>query len=233
MPAAICICISCRGPRAVARWPVVGARRPHAGAVGRRLRAREPHRGRAQSAGSFPRLQVQRLALLFRAHARRLMALAPTAGRTEPRVVLLTPGPYNETYFEHAYLARYLGFTLVEGGGSDGARPSRLSSRPLSGARAGRRHLAPPRRRLLRSARAARAIVARRRRPGRGGARRQRDDRQRAGQRRARGHGVQAISAGAAAKNCWASRSACPMSRAGGAAAPTNCATSSTTSIVS
>ncbi len=30
--------------------------------------------------------------------------------------MLLTPGPYNETYFEHAYLARYLGFTLVEGG---------------------------------------------------------------------------------------------------------------------
>ena len=30
--------------------------------------------------------------------------------------MLLTPGPLNETYFEHAYLARYLGFTLVEGG---------------------------------------------------------------------------------------------------------------------
>jgi uncharacterized alpha-E superfamily protein len=29
--------------------------------------------------------------------------------------VLLTPGAYNETYFEHAYLARYLGHTLVEG----------------------------------------------------------------------------------------------------------------------
>ena len=30
--------------------------------------------------------------------------------------MLLTPGPYNETYFEHAFLARYLGYTLVEGG---------------------------------------------------------------------------------------------------------------------
>ena len=30
-------------------------------------------------------------------------------------VCLLTPGPLNETYFEHAYLARYLGFRLVEG----------------------------------------------------------------------------------------------------------------------
>ena len=29
--------------------------------------------------------------------------------------MLLTPGPYNETYFEHALLARYLGFALVEG----------------------------------------------------------------------------------------------------------------------
>ena len=38
------------------------------------------------------------------------------ADRDNPRIVLLTPGPYNETYFEHAYLARYLGFTLVEGG---------------------------------------------------------------------------------------------------------------------
>jgi uncharacterized circularly permuted ATP-grasp superfamily protein/uncharacterized alpha-E superfamily protein len=32
-----------------------------------------------------------------------------------PRVALLTPGPYSETYFEHAYLARYLGLPLVEG----------------------------------------------------------------------------------------------------------------------
>jgi uncharacterized circularly permuted ATP-grasp superfamily protein/uncharacterized alpha-E superfamily protein len=31
------------------------------------------------------------------------------------RVVLLTPGPYNETYFEHVYLARHLGIILVEG----------------------------------------------------------------------------------------------------------------------
>ena len=42
------------------------------------------------------------------------MAHSP-AGR-DARVVLLTPGPYSETYFEHVYLARYLGMTLVEGG---------------------------------------------------------------------------------------------------------------------
>ncbi|MEN9630915.1 MAG: hypothetical protein RJA10_4143, partial [Pseudomonadota bacterium] len=38
------------------------------------------------------------------------------AGGQTPRLVLLTPGPYSETYFEHAYLARYLGLPLVEGG---------------------------------------------------------------------------------------------------------------------
>ena len=32
-----------------------------------------------------------------------------------PLMVLLTPGPHNETYYEHAYLARYLGLLLVEG----------------------------------------------------------------------------------------------------------------------
>jgi uncharacterized circularly permuted ATP-grasp superfamily protein len=37
------------------------------------------------------------------------------SGDEQPHIVLLTPGPYNETYFEHAYLARYLGFPLVEG----------------------------------------------------------------------------------------------------------------------
>ena len=35
--------------------------------------------------------------------------------RDDSRVCVLTPGPLNETYFEHAYLARYLGFLLVEG----------------------------------------------------------------------------------------------------------------------
>jgi uncharacterized circularly permuted ATP-grasp superfamily protein len=31
------------------------------------------------------------------------------------RVGILTPGQHNETYFEHAYIARYLGFMLLEG----------------------------------------------------------------------------------------------------------------------
>ncbi|MEI8043800.1 MAG: circularly permuted type 2 ATP-grasp protein [Verrucomicrobiota bacterium] len=44
-----------------------------------------------------------------------LRRLAP-AGADNPAIALLTPGPRNESYFEHTYLARLLGFTLVEGG---------------------------------------------------------------------------------------------------------------------
>ena len=43
-----------------------------------------------------------------------MRALAPH-NRDNPRIVLLTPGPYHSTYFEQAYLAQYLGFTLVSG----------------------------------------------------------------------------------------------------------------------
>jgi uncharacterized alpha-E superfamily protein len=42
-------------------------------------------------------------------------ALRASSDRDEPRIGLLTPGIFSETYFEHATLARYLGFLLVEG----------------------------------------------------------------------------------------------------------------------
>lgn len=58
---------------------------------------------------------VHRVALFFRALRATLSALAPQR-REDPRIVLLTPGPGNETYFEHSYLANYLGFMLVQGG---------------------------------------------------------------------------------------------------------------------
>jgi uncharacterized circularly permuted ATP-grasp superfamily protein/uncharacterized alpha-E superfamily protein len=62
----------------------------------------------------FRDCKVDRLAPFFSALRDSLASLAPR-GRDQPRVVLLTPGAYNETYFEHAYLARYLGYSLVEG----------------------------------------------------------------------------------------------------------------------
>lgn len=63
---------------------------------------------------AFRQCNVHRLAAFFMTLRQTLVSLAP-ANRENPRVVLLTPGPYNETYFEHAYLARYLGYTLVQG----------------------------------------------------------------------------------------------------------------------
>lgn len=67
---------------------------------------------------AFKELRVQHLASSYRRLMDMLYKLSPggLAAPTPPRIVLLTPGPYNETYFEQTYLARYLGVTLVEGG---------------------------------------------------------------------------------------------------------------------
>ena len=62
----------------------------------------------------FRNLEVQHLASFFAAMRDSILRYAPR-GDGPQRVALLTPGPYNETYFEHALLARYLGFSLVEG----------------------------------------------------------------------------------------------------------------------
>ncbi|WP_034295408.1 circularly permuted type 2 ATP-grasp protein [Herbaspirillum sp. RV1423] len=59
-------------------------------------------------------MHVQPLLNYFHALHQCLTRLAPT-GSESPLVVLLTPGPYNETYSEHAFLAHTLGFPLVEG----------------------------------------------------------------------------------------------------------------------
>jgi uncharacterized circularly permuted ATP-grasp superfamily protein/uncharacterized alpha-E superfamily protein len=63
----------------------------------------------------FRNSHVRRLAHFFQSYRDALQRVVPH-NRENPRIVLLTPGPYNETYFEHAFLARYLGYTLVEGG---------------------------------------------------------------------------------------------------------------------
>ncbi len=62
----------------------------------------------------FSENRVHRFAGFFRDVRAALTRLSPhSAG--EARVVVLTPGPHNETYFEQTYLARYLGYMLVEG----------------------------------------------------------------------------------------------------------------------
>ena len=68
---------------------------------------------------AFRAMKVRRLAASYKALVDAMKSACPKLDGdhacTEKRIVLLTPGPYNETYFEHAYLARYLGLTLVEG----------------------------------------------------------------------------------------------------------------------
>src|ERR1700726_995064 len=60
----------------------------------------------------YKSMNVERVAPFFEAFRD---ALRAGADRDEPRIGLLTPGQFSETYFEHATLARYLGFLLVEG----------------------------------------------------------------------------------------------------------------------
>lgn len=67
----------------------------------------------AQFPRAFQTLRVQRLAGTYRALMDSMKTMSPAGA--DAHLVLLTPGPYNETYFEHAYLARYLGLSLVQG----------------------------------------------------------------------------------------------------------------------
>ena len=60
----------------------------------------------------YRNLHVLRHAPFFQAMQAELTRLNR---QDDSRICVLTPGPMNETYFEHAYLARYLGFLLVEG----------------------------------------------------------------------------------------------------------------------
>ncbi|OCW57150.1 circularly permuted type 2 ATP-grasp protein [Hoeflea olei] len=97
-----------RGPDG--RWWVLGDRTQAPSGAGYALE------NRVASTRSFPGLyadsNIERLAGFFRAFRDGLDALRQDAGS---RVGILTPGPMNETYFEHAYIARYLGMMLLEG----------------------------------------------------------------------------------------------------------------------
>ena len=82
---------------------------------------------------AFHALHVHALSPFFHELRQMLFAGAPSNGDA-PHVVVLTPGPYNETYFEHAYLARQLGFPLVEGGDLT-VRDDRVFLKTVSGLR--------------------------------------------------------------------------------------------------
>jgi len=64
--------------------------------------------------GVFDQYQIRQLARFYDMKRASLLALAGDQ-RANPSVVLLSPGPHNETYFEHSFLAGQWGFALVEG----------------------------------------------------------------------------------------------------------------------
>ena len=69
-----------------------------------------------QFSQAYRELGVQHLSNGFRLLLATLEKHARAVAKGDtPRIVLLTPGPFSETYFEHAYLARWLGIPLVEG----------------------------------------------------------------------------------------------------------------------
>ena len=98
-----------RGPDG--RWWVLGDRTQAPSGAGFALE------NRVASTKAFPdisgAMKVERLAGFFHRFRNSLYALA---GPDSTRIGLLTPGPHNETYYEQAYLARYLGLLLLEGG---------------------------------------------------------------------------------------------------------------------
>lgn len=97
-----------RGPDG--RWRVLrdrtGAPSGHGYALENRLAMRQ------SVPDIYRNLRVARHAPFFQALQAELAGLIR---QDDARVGVLTPGPLNETYFEHAYIARYLGFLLVEG----------------------------------------------------------------------------------------------------------------------
>lgn len=100
-----------RGPDG--RWWVTADRTQAASGAGYALENRH------LISRSFPELyrdlRVEYIAGYFRTLLETLARQAPVEGNEKPLVVLLTPGRFNESYFEHLYLARQLGYPLVEG----------------------------------------------------------------------------------------------------------------------
>ncbi|CAN7394221.1 circularly permuted type 2 ATP-grasp protein [Mesorhizobium amorphae] len=97
-----------RGPDG--RWWVLGDRTQAPSGAGFALENRVATT-RALS-DIYGEMHVHRLAGFFRRFRDALIGMAKVSGG---RVAILTPGPLNETYYEHAYIARYLGIMLLEG----------------------------------------------------------------------------------------------------------------------
>ncbi len=64
--------------------------------------------------GMFKNIHIQHSSSFFYNFNQMLIDAAPY-NRNNPNIVILTPGPLNETYFEHSYLSSFLGYPLVTG----------------------------------------------------------------------------------------------------------------------
>ena len=95
------------------RWWVVSQRTQAPSGLGYLLENRNSIA--LQFPQAFEAMAVRSLAASYKALIDGMRAACPDLDGGPKRIVLLTPGPFNETYFEHAYLARYLGLSLVEG----------------------------------------------------------------------------------------------------------------------
>ncbi|MEQ8581752.1 MAG: circularly permuted type 2 ATP-grasp protein [Marinoscillum sp.] len=73
---------------------------------------------RAAMTRVFPDLirenEVRKISTYYQTLKNTLVNLS-SRNKENPRIVLLSPGPTNETYFEHAYLSSFMGFTLALG----------------------------------------------------------------------------------------------------------------------
>lgn len=100
-----------RGPDG--RWWVIGQRTQSPSGLGYVLENRLIIS--RMFAQAYRDMRVQHIASSYKRLLDSMKVAAGSITKDTPRFALLTPGPYNETYFEHAYLARYLGLPLVEG----------------------------------------------------------------------------------------------------------------------
>lgn len=62
----------------------------------------------------FQDINVEQASSFFKDFNQLLLTSAPS-NKENPTIVILTPGPHNETYFEHSYLSSFLGYPLVKG----------------------------------------------------------------------------------------------------------------------
>ena len=205
-----------RRSRAFRRRRMVGAGRPHAGALGRRLRAGEPARARARHAGHLSRAAGEPArAVLPGVPGRAFGAQPPGRFARMPA----DAGPDERDLFR-ARLSRPLS-RLPAGRGRGPDRPRRRRVHPHRVRPQARRGAAaPPRRRLRRSARTQCPLASRRARAGAGGARRQGRDRQFARRRPGREPARCSPSCRRSRPPCSAAISRSPTSRPGGSDIP-------------